>query len=241
MRLTWFPLRSPMVSATAFLGKLKMPLRWPRVTTWHLMAVVAVVAMLIWATMKMPQTIAQFTAYQNKAEAQLGLKKYSEDQARKARTRAQASLTDLDQWRRDTRSKNALTEGYYTQRSDTENIDATYHDDLADYHANLNDKYRRARWFPWVAIPPDPLPPPDPLSPPMMIIEPGKIYETLLEGGVSIRFSPDGTMVAVGCRDHHDSIARPEFRPRIIENNAAGWNSFFNRVFSRRENVGQYG
>ena len=165
------------------------------------MALVAVVAILIWAALRLPQAIDQMHAYQQRADGQANVGEKAKDDERKALARAEAFQADRDRWRRDTRSTNQLTERYFSVLRDAELADAGYQGQMAIYHENLKYKYRRASWLPWVSIEPDPPPPPDPLSTPPIVHERGKIYETFLEGGVSIIFSPDGKTVAVGRSD----------------------------------------
>jgi len=188
--------------ATRFRHTMAAPLRRPRITTRLLMVLVAVVAVGIWAAINVPRAIDRTIAYREKAEYQAGWERSFQDRQRESSTRESAIQSELDQWRRDTGSKDQLTEHYFESRLEFEIVDAKYQREMAAYHSKLKNQYRRASWFPFVSVPPDPAPPAAPLLSPPLKGEPGKIYEMISNRGISVAFAPNGTGLAVGCRDN---------------------------------------
>ncbi len=205
MRLRWSSGRRLMAPATriaaGFRRMMGAPLRRPRMTTRLLMLVVAIVAIGIWAVMDVPQAIDRALVYRGKAGFHAELERRSRDMERDRSTRARAIQSEFDQWRRDGGSADQLTEHYFASRLEFYVIDAEYQREMATYHANLKNQYRWARWFPFVPAAREIAPPPDPLQSPALAHEPGKTYEIVAEGGVSVAFSPVGAGLAVGCRD----------------------------------------
>ncbi len=205
MRLRWSSGRRLMAPATriaaGFRRMMGAPLRRPRMTTRLLMLVVAIVAIGIWAVMDVPQAIDRAIVYRGKAGFHAELERRSRDMERDRSTRARAIQSEFDQWRRDGGSADQLTEHYFASRLEFYVIDAEYQREMATYHANLKNQYRWARWFPFVPAAREIAPPPDPLQSPALAHEPGKTYEIVAEGGVSVAFSPVGAGLAVGCRD----------------------------------------
>ncbi len=206
MRLPLSSVRRLMTPATHMVARfrhtLRAPLRRPRMTTRLLMLLVAIVAVGIWAAMNVPRVIDRANAYQEKAEYHADWERDFQDRERESSTRARAIQSELDQWRRDTRSADAMTEHYFASRLEFESVDANYQREMAAYHAKLRNQYRWARWFPFVSVPPDPAPPPEPQMSPPLKGEPGKIYEMISNRVISIAFSPSGSGLAVGCRDN---------------------------------------
>ncbi len=219
MRLFSTPVRYLLAPTTRIVARLRLlmgsPLRRPKMTTRLLMVVVVVVAVGIWAVMNVPQAIELAIVYRANAEIHARSERGSQDTERESLARAKAIEAELDQWRRDTGSADQLSEHYFASRRDGEKVDARYQREMAAYHANLKDKYRWASWFPLVSVAPDPVPPPDPLSSPALEFEPGKTYQIVSKRGVSVSYSPNGTSLAVGCRDRTIRLLELPFRKEL--------------------------
>jgi WD40 repeat protein len=175
-------------------------LRHPRVALAVLIGV-ALVALGVWGAGIVRQSIA----YQIEADSLEQLEAEARLREGEASTLATAIQSELDQWRRDTRSPDQLTEQYFTSRLELELLDMKYQQEMVAYHANLKDHYLRASWFPFLSsVPPARDPPPDPLisaPPPLVLEERARKATRFPEGGISVAFSPNGSGLAVGCRD----------------------------------------
>jgi len=193
---------------------LHTPLRRPRITTRLLMVLVAAVAVGIWAMVNVPLAVELTELYRLKTEQHADLERTFREMQREKLVRVRASQSDLEEWRRDTEAPDELTERYLAARRDFYINDANYQREMASYHADLKKEYRWARWFPLVSLPPDPAPPSDPLSPRPLTREPG---EMIVEGGMSVAFSPRGTGLVVGCKDEAVRILELPSR-RILAN-----------------------
>ncbi len=241
MRLRWSSVRRLMAPATTIVSRCRQmmgaPLRRPRMTTRLLMLVVAIVAVGIWAAMNVPQAIELAIAYQEKAEIHARSEQRSLDSERASLARARAIRSELDQWRLDTGSSDQLTEHYFASRRESEIIDATYQREMATYYANLKSKYRWATWLPLTSIPPDPTRPPDPLSRPPLHPEPGKSYDSISEGGISVAFSPNGTSLAVGCSDNTIRLLELPSRKLLAQFSGAIRNPCLQRLLTRRNDA----
>jgi WD40 repeat protein len=217
-----FP-RSPLRRLASFVirfgaqtrNALRVPLRWPRVTTRQLMVLVAVAAVVLWAVPRARKTIDWMIRTREKME-HLALREREFEDGEPARLAKVRALQDeLDQVRRDTGTVDQLTENYLAERLDSETAAARYCIAMAKYHQSLIPKYRRAMWHPWESVPPDPPQPPeppprpDPFAPPPSEIKSGEIYYATIDGGRSVAYSPDGRTLAVGCRDKTVRLLEP--------------------------------
>jgi len=218
MRLLSSSVRRLTGSATHTIAGLRRvigaPLRWPRITTRLLMVLVAIVAVGIWALLNVPQAIERTIAYQEMADFHAGMERRASELERESSTRASAIQSQLEQWRRNTGSADEMTEHYFDSRLEFYVVDAKYQREMVAHHANLKNKYRRARWFALVSSARDPGPPTDRVLSPPLAREPGKIFEIITEGGISGAFSPRGTGLAVGCR--HETVRLLELPSRKL-------------------------
>lgn len=186
--------------AESFRRALQTPLRWPRITTRLLMILVALAAVGIWAAMNVPRAINETMAYQELAEYHARAEQKSSAMERESASTASAIQSRLDDWRRDTKGADELTEHYFVSRRDLYDNDAKYQREQAAHHANLKDRYRWESWLALVSTAPHAAPPTNPGWPPLAR-EPVKIFEALTEGGTTAAFSPSAIGLAVGQND----------------------------------------
>jgi WD40 repeat protein len=208
----WTSLRrltTAAIRATArFQGALNVPLRWPTITTRRLMLLVAVVALLIWGVREVPPIIDRMNEYEHYAFGHSVSAKDFRDRQHERLAQASLLRAALDQWRRDEGTSDPLTDRYFAVRWEVATEDAQYFGDMADFHAGLERKFRRASWFPWSGVPLGPTPPREPPAPRPLTTRPGEII-VATEGGDAVAFAPAGAGLAVACRDHTIRLLEP--------------------------------
>lgn len=181
---------------------LESPLRWPRMTTRRLMMLVAIVAIGIWATMNVPPALERSVAYQNMAEYHADLERSCNEMERASSVKASAIQAQFEEWHKANPSGDELTKRYFNSHREFYETDANYQREMAKFHADLKNQYRRAGWFPWLAAVQRFIEPRHPLDSQPLASQPGKTYELVTEGAVSAQFSPRGDGLAIACRDH---------------------------------------
>jgi WD40 repeat protein len=165
------------------------------------MVLVAIVALLIWAVREVPRILDRRNTYQHNAFGQDVQAKEFQERRRAQLDRANILRAWRDQWRRDVGSSDPLTERYFASHWEAATVDAAYFGEMADFHAALAHRYRRAAWFPWAKFSPGPPPPRDPLPSRPLKAGSGGLIEPI-EGGQAVAFSPAGAGLAVACWDH---------------------------------------
>ena len=199
------PLRNPTRWLPGLLATLaatvrkaaRTPLTRPRMTTRRMMMLVALMAIALWASMKVPRSLD----FREMAERHAIMEGGFKEKAREGQARANHFQANLDRLHLDAKSRDEITESYLDTRLNFELADARYLSKMASHHAGLNRKYRRAMWLPWESLADDPPPPNDPLLAAPTRREGGKSYYLLRNGGEGVAYSPDGTMIAIGQTD----------------------------------------
>jgi WD40 repeat protein len=184
---------------------LHAPLRWPKMTTRRLMALVALVALGFWAVRQAPRMMD----YERWAFSHARAATQSREAERARLLRVRARQAQLDQLRRDTGGREKPTEELLARRLRRELVEAAYFQDEAEYRAKLARKYRLAMWFPWIKVAPDRQPPRYPSAQPVPKPGESKAYAVNMAGGRQLTFSPDGKTIAVSCWDHTVKLLDP--------------------------------
>jgi hypothetical protein len=133
---------------------LNVPLRWPRITTRRLMALVAVAALA---------SAAEMTRRRGEAYA----KKAVEQEVQEGNLRAGAKIRDgmADTCKREAeRGKESFfyrqnpewTAEWLMKQAASQAEEARYEHELAAFHEKLKIKYQHAARYPWLPVEPDP-------------------------------------------------------------------------------------